>query len=227
MASLAAEQLRAACARVSEELRAGELMGDGELPDLRARLAAAPRASWPRLATAFNADQIDSKLWLIEQLRRLVDPGEHRFVVLGAWYGVLAWLMDRVLPHPPRDVICVDIDEDACAMAGRLLAGVTPRPTVTRADMLALDHAALAAAGPTVFVNTSCEHIADFAAWRERVPAGAWLVVQSNDHVGCHEHVNCVPDVDAFARQVELSQTDYRGTLPLARFRRFMLIGRA
>jgi hypothetical protein len=224
---LEVEAVRAACARISAELGAGELAADGELADLRAILAETPRSAWPRLTVAFNADQIDSKLWLIEKLAGAIDLAEHRVVILGAWYGVLAWLLDRVLPRPPVAVTCIDLDEGACAIARRLLSTVRSRSTVQQADMLALDHAALAAAGPTVFINTSCEHLTDFAGWRARMPPGSHLVVQSNDHLGCSEHVNCVADVDAFARQVHLSHTDYHGTLPLARFRRFMLIGRA
>ena len=88
--------------------------------------------------------------------------------------------------------------------------------------MLHVDYEELSAELPTIFVNTSCEHVADFAGWRQRVPAGARLVLQSNDHWGCSEHVNCVPDVEAFERQSHLSQIDFRGTLQLARFRRFM-----
>jgi hypothetical protein len=224
---IAAEHVRTACVRLSAELRAGDLTASGDLADLRAILAEAPRTAWPRLAVAFNEDQIESKLWLIDQVTRVLDPSEHRVVILGAWYGVLALIMDRVLARPPAEVVCIDLDAAACAMATRLMALVGSRPSVCCADILDLDHAALAVGRPTVFVNTSCEHLTDFDGWRARVPAGARLVLQSNDHVGCSEHVNCAPDVDAFARQARLSQTSYRGTLPLAKFRRFMLIGQA
>lgn len=227
----AASQLRADFGRISAELRAGELTPPSpetaHLEKLCTVLAAAPRAAWPRLATAFNRDQVESKLWLIEHLTRLSDPSELRIVVLGAWYGVLALMMDRVMPRPPVEIMCIDLDEDACRMATRLLATVSICTEVRCADMMGLDHATLGAGRATIFINTSCEHLRDFDGWRARVPPGTRLVLQSNDHVGCSEHVNCVPGVEAFARQARLSETEYRGTLPLEKFQRFMLIGSA
>ena len=148
-------------------------------------------------------------------------------MILGAWFGLLAILLDRLSSSPPAQILCVDIDPDVCALASRLLAVLPTPPAVLCADMMTLDYEALSAAGPTVFVNTSCEHLPDVAGWRDRVPRGAQLVVQSNDNRGCSEHVSCVPDLDAFERQVRLSTIDYKGTLPLKRFRRFMLVGRA
>lgn len=230
------EALRSALARISRELDAGELPVPGAargnlhadgLDALRGILAAAPRSAWPRLAIAFNADQVDSKLWLIENLAKMVDTTGHRVVILGAWYGVLAFMMDQVMPRAPEAFVCIDLDPAACALAKQLLSIVSLRAEVRGADMLQIDYDELSADLPTIFVNTSCEHVADFAGWRQRVPAGARLVLQSNDHWGCSEHVNCVPDVEAFERQSHLSQIDFRGTLQLARFRRFMLIGRA
>jgi len=226
-----AEDLRAGLIRISDELRTGELLpplsSTAHFGALRAVLAAAPRVAWPRLATAFNEDQIDSKLWLVEHLARASDPSGHRVVIVGAWYGVLALIMEHVMSRPPPEVVCIDIDEAACQIASQLLSILSSRPAVQRADMMELDHAALGAGRATLFINTSCEHLPDFAGWRQRVPSGARLVLQSNNHVGCSEHVNCVPSVDAFARQARLSQTDYQGTLRLKKFQRFMLIGRA
>ena len=231
-----ADLLRAGLAEISRQLRAETLdladdrsapHGAAGLGELRAVLAQMPGSAWPRLATAFNDDQVASKLWLIEQLERVTDLAEHRVVILGAWFGVLALLMHRVMPRPPAELVCIDIDPAACELATQLLSLVSPRPEVRLADMMELDHAQLSSGRDTVFINTSCEHLTDFARWRRRVPSGAWLVVQSNNHEGCREHVNCVADLDAFDVQVQLSRTLFRGALPLKQFQRFMLIGHA
>jgi len=194
---------------------------------LRALLREAPPDAWPRLAVSFNADQVDSKLWLLERLAKVVDLTGHRVVILGAWFGLLALMLDRLAPQAPAELVCVDIDPDVCARARQVTSVLRVPPRVLCADMLALDYSALAAGRPTVFVNTSCEHLRRFDEWRASVPAGARLLLQSNDHVGCSEHVNCVPDVESFERQARLSAVEFRGTLPLEKFRRFMLIGTA
>lgn len=231
-----AADLRLELSKISLDLQAGELRrlepaptsnSAGFVTAIREVLAASPKSAWPRLAISFNEDQVESKLWLLEHVSEAVDLSEHRVVILGAWYGLLALMMDRLIPSPPAEVVCIDIDEGVCQRARQLLSVLPVPPAVLRADMMELDYQELSARRPTVFVNTSCEHLPDFPGWRARVPAGARLVLQSNDHVGCPEHVSCVPDLAAFERQARLSAIDYKGTLRLKRFRRFMLVGRA
>jgi hypothetical protein len=227
-----AERLRIGLAEISAELRAGTLRPSAhdashQFPDaLRTVLATIPQAAWPRLSTAINEDQIESKLWLVEHLAQVMDFTGSRVVILGAWYGVLALIMNRLLPAPPAEVQCIDIDAATCSIATRVLSIVSPRPEVVRADMMDLDYAALNAERPTVFINTSSEHLPDFPRWRSRIPTGTRLVLQNNNHLGCSEHVNCVSDVAELEQQAHLSHIDYRGTLPLKHFQRFMLIGR-
>lgn len=194
---------------------------------LRELLREAPADAWPRLAVSFNANQVDSKLWLLEQLARVVDLTAHRVVILGAWFGLLALMLDRLAPRAPAELVCVDIDPSVCARARQVTSVLRVPPRVLCADMLALDYRALAEGRPTIFVNTSCEHLARFDEWRASLPSGTRLLLQSNDHTGCSEHVNCVPDLEAFERQARLSAVAFRGTLPLEKFRRFMLIGTA
>jgi len=227
------EYLRRELSKISAELETGTLRSHSRSSDvqfidaLREALEVAPKAKWRRLAVSFNEDQVESKLWLIEHLPAIGDVSESRIVILGAWFGLLAMMFEQLLDRQPREVYCVDVDEDVCALASRLLSVLRSPPTVLRADMIELDHSALSAGRPTIFVNTSCEHLADFDGWRERVPRGSRVVLQSNNHLGCSEHVNCVPDLAAFDRQARLSDVAYRGTLPLRHFDRFMLMGTA
>jgi hypothetical protein len=229
------DELRHELAAISGELRAGMLLPatfasstHGHFAAaLREALERAPKAAWPRLAVSFNDDQVESKLWLLEHLPAMGDLAGKRVVILGAWFGLLAMLLERLAPHPPRDVICVDVDDAVCELASKLLSVLQNTASVLRADMLDLDYVALSSGQPTIFVNTSCEHLADFRGWRSRVPRHARVVLQSNNHVGCSEHVNCVPDLAAFERQVGLSEVVYRGTLRLRHFTRFMLMGTA
>jgi hypothetical protein len=230
LANPEAERLRIGMADLSAELRAGVLQHssvDGFFDALRDVLEPMPKTAWPRLSVAFNDDQIESKLWLVERLEAMPDLAGSRVMILGAWYGVLAMLMDRLLVQRPAEVQCVDIDDGTCAIAAKVLSILSPPPAVVRADMMELDYAAICAERPTIFINTSCEHLPDFSGWRARIPAGARLVLQNNNHLGCSEHVNCVANLDGLKQQARLSHIDDGGTLPLQRFQRFMIIGRA
>jgi hypothetical protein len=227
------ESLRTALASISNGLRAGSLPSFAPAPHLSALgalcdvLEDMPRSSWPRLATSFNEDQVESKLWLLHSLPEATSLGARRIVVLGAWYGLLAMMLEWLMPQRPLSVCCIDIDEDTCATARRVVSVLPSPPAVRCADMLAIDYQALRGEGQTIFVNTSCEHLTDFDAWRARIPGGTRLVLQSNNHTGCPEHVSCVPDLEAFERQARLAQIDFRGVLALKHFNRFMLIGHA
>lgn len=236
-AMTAVEDLRRGFAKISAELQAGTPLrsetpasATSELPflsTLRDRLAAAPKNAWPRLSISFNEDQVESKLWLLRHLPEAANLADYRIVILGAWYGLLALMLNRLTPKPPADICCIDIDEETCALATHVLSVLPTRPEVREEDMMTIDYAALTRGRPTIFVNTSCEHLADFAGWRARVPSGTRLVLQSNNHRGCSEHVGCVPDLETFESEARLTTVDYRGVLPLKNFKRFMLIGNA
>lgn len=185
----------------------------------------------PFLGPALNKNQIASKMWLAETLLETLGPRLGEIVVLGGWVGALA----AVLLHDRRfaigRVVSVDIDP-ACAPvaealnATHFLGGSFVART---ADMLDLDYAGMPAetdAGPCVIVNTSCEHLPDFAGWYDRIPGGRLLVLQSNDYFACAEHVSSVPDLAAFRGQAPMTEVLFAGERRMRHYTRFMLIGR-
>jgi hypothetical protein len=183
------------------------------------------------LGEALNKNQIACKMWLADALLATAGPRFDNVVVLGGWYGVLG----AVLLHDRRfaigRVVSLDIDPGCAEVAESVNAThVRTGQFVARTgDML--DHvydppSRAAGAPPNLVVNTSCEHLADFGAWYDRVPDGQLLVLQSNDYYACSEHVNCVPDLAAFRAQAPMRETLYAGERTLRRYVRFMLIGR-
>jgi hypothetical protein len=188
-------------------------------------LATLSRQDVPRLGAALNRNQAASKRWLVDTLAASAGATFAHVAVLGGWYGVLA----ATLLHDPRFAIgrveSVDIDP-SCAPVARSLNAThvkDGRFAARTADMLALDYAAL---GADLVVNTSSEHLADFARWYARIPDGQLLVLQSNDYFACAEHVNCVSDLAAFAAQAPMRERLYEGARRMRRYTRFMLIGR-
>lgn len=183
---------------------------------------------------ALNKNQIASKTWLIDELRRVNGRRVGTVYVLGGWYGVLAAMLlnDRRLDID--GVVSVDIDPACAAVAGAVNRShaETARFTALTADMCDLDYRRVeggrhhGAAAPDVIINTSCEHLGRFDDWYARVPDGMFQVLQSNDYFDCDEHVNCVADIEAFKRQAPMSETLYEGEMKRKRYTRFMLIGR-
>ncbi|MEP6655721.1 MAG: class I SAM-dependent methyltransferase [Betaproteobacteria bacterium] len=198
-------------------------------------LAALSRHDEPGIGRALNKNQMGSKMWLADTLLAVVGPNPGRVLILGGWMGVLG----AVLLHDRRftidHIVSIDIDPRCAAVAEAINATHVRqgRFAAQTADMLEMNYGAIpaAAAGPDpgpfdLVINTSCEHLAEFDRWWQRIPDGQLLVLQSNDYYAVAEHVNCVPDLAAFRSQAPLREVMFAGERKLRRYVRFMLIGR-
>ena len=189
------------------------LVVDGEMPD--------------DLWVAFNHKQIGSKRWLIDALAEALPAPAGPVWVLGAWYGVLGAMMLDDTRLTISGVISLDRDPGCAAVAEKLnrrhvANGLFKAVT---ADMTTLDFAAIEPA-PGLVINTSCEHLADVPGWLGSLPAGMPVLLQSNDYVREPDHRSCVPSLQAFIDQAQLSEVVFSGALPTKNYTRFMLIGR-
>jgi hypothetical protein len=200
----------------------GVLEGGAFAGDILATLS---RFQSPRLGAALNPNQMASKRWLADVLHAAAGGRHGRVAILGGWVGALG----AVLLHDRRfaldHVVSIDIDPDCEALARALNATHVERGrfSARTADMHDVDYAKERF---DLVVNTSCEHLPDFARWYARLPAGRLVVLQTNDYVACAEHVNCVPDLAAFAAQAPMRELLFAGERRMRRYTRFMRIGR-
>jgi hypothetical protein len=185
-----------------------------------------PSSVHQRLATALNRDQIPSKLWLIDCLSDVMPLQESHIMVVGGWYGILPLLFRCLHPSWRVRTDLIDVDPAACEVAATLLDSVVENVTIACKNALAFDYREIRQEPRSVVVNTVCEHMSDFVDWFSLLQPGQQIALQSNDHIGCSEHTNCAASLQVFEKQAPLAETHFRGTLPLANFRRFMLIGR-
>lgn len=187
------------------------------------------------LGNALNRRQTASKLWLLDNLFENHGGELGEVHVLGGWYGVLGAL----ILHDPRftsvRITNIDIDPSCAPIAESLNAVNFERGLfgTATADILDIRYDGTKASigdtalpTPDILINTSCEHLEDFATWFDGLPTGLLLVLQSNDYVSEPEHVNCVEDVDAFKAQAPLADILFAGSLEFDKYDRFMLIGR-
>lgn len=183
------------------------------------------------LGVALNRNQMRGKKWLVDQLAATLEakpgPSVDKALILGGWYGILAALFLNDDRLNLRHVTNLDMNPECrpVALSVNRTAVAEGRFDAVTADMLEFDYERAAVPG-TVIVNTSCEHLPDFAAWYDCVPTGSLLVLQSNDYYSLEEHVNCVPDLKAFQQQARLGETLFAGEIELKKCTRFMLIGK-
>ena len=173
---------------------------------------------------AFSNGQVDSKLWLCQELERLNWSSTETHIYAG-WYGVLAFLLlsrdrfkvDRIRSFdvdPSCESIADTINENWVFKSWRFKAHT--EDCNLRVPGLA-----------DLIINTSTEHF-DSMRWFEKIPAGTRVILQGNN-MPHDQHVVHSDSLDNFIQQYPLSNIAYKGQLefvyPDWKFVRYMVIG--
>jgi hypothetical protein len=187
----------------------------------------------------YSHGQIQSKLWLVEELEALnLDLGI--VFLCGGWYASLANIM--FMSQLQLDKIrSFDIDPSCADIAETLnrdyLIDKWKFKAITQ-DIHNIRYAGHSyqiqkddgkkktfCENPDTIINTSCEHIEDFNKWYDSIPESKLVVLQSNDFFELEEHINCVKNIEQFKEQCQMNNLLYSGTIELQKYNRFMLIG--
>ena len=187
----------------------------------------------------FSRGQLQSKLWLVKELNRLdLDLG---IVFLCAgWYATLATMLFESGIKIDR-IRSFDIDDSCYSIAETFNKPWVKdgwRFKATTQDIFDIDfnlHTYLVkradgstcdlTESPNTIINTSCEHIENFANWYAKIPQGKLVILQSNNYYEVEEHVNCSKDIEEFSTIAPMKDLLYSGELELPKYKRFMLIG--
>ena len=172
-----------------------------------------------RTMDAFWSGQLNSKEWLITNLRKHVN----KFVSIdihGGWVGVLASMLFQSDIYI-KNIRSVDIDptcEPIATMMNKKEEMAGKFRAVT-ADMCAIRSDA------DVIINTSCEHITQdqYELWLSGVPYNSLIVLQSNNY-DIEEHVRTANSLEHFVEQSQV-KVQWAGELKLPLYTRYMIIG--
>jgi len=175
-----------------------------------------------RTLESFWKGQVNSKVWLAENLLEFVPVRPLNIVIYGGWNGVLASILFNS-NIAVNSITSVDIDpvcEDIAHTVNKRYEMEGKFSAVT-ADMCEYTSDA------DLVINTSCEHIAQeqYEQWLNNQPDDAVFVLQSNNYFTHDEHVRCAIDLTDFTRMSKLKPY-YRGTLDTPKYERYMIIGK-
>ena len=175
-----------------------------------------------RTLESFWKGQVNSKVWLAENLLEFVPVRPLNIVIHGGWNGVLASILFNSNIAVQR-ITSVDIDpvcEDIANTVNRRYLDDNKFSAVT-ADMC--EHTSDA----DVVINTSCEHITQeqYNKWLSNQPNNATIVLQSNNYFELDEHIRCSSSVDDFIKMSNI-QVFYKGELQTPKYNRYMIIGK-
>ena len=186
----------------------------------------------------FSKGQIESKRWLVNELEKINMELGTVFICAG-WYGSLATFLFESDVKLDK-IRSFDIDESCAGIAEtfnrlKTMDGwkfkastcniinmtyptkhMTYRTNGTGLELIEM---------PNTIINTSCEHITDFAKWYNNIPTGTIVILQSNNFFEIAEHINCHKSISQFSKSAPMSETLFEGELFLPDYTRFMKIG--
>jgi len=191
------------------------------------------------LTDALSWGQLKSKRWLVETLECGHWNLETVFLC-GGWYATLAAMMldanlaIKKIRSFDIDPLCESVAETvnkhhvkddwrfkASTLDIHDLRYDNFRYTTKRSDGSEVELTET----PNTIINTSCEHIENFAEWYAKIPNGKLVVLQSNDYFEVPDHINCSADLDTFSKSAPMSDVKFEGELFLSNYTRFMKIG--
>lgn len=203
----------------------------------RAMLQCQKERPWAygRLIESMNSSQLEGKLWLGTEMKRL-DIQPKKVALLAGWYAhyMTAILIDHL---GAKSVTNFEIDEDAHyigfkfnrrykneekyksmrknVMVKRLLTDVAKRNGDDPYD---------------VVVNTSCEHMYPMWKFREinhEMENAIYVLQSTNQREHCEDHINTVNSPEELIDQARLLDVWFKGAMVLPNtFTRFMVIGK-
>ena len=178
-----------------------------------------------RVLESFWKGQVQSKVWLIEQLKLLPRDtnSAYKIAIYGGWNGVLANLFYNS-GMGIRHITSIDIDPDCEEVASTINKKHEMRGTFRAVTADMCEHTVEDA---DLVVNTSCEHITQeqYDQWLSNQPEDAVIILQSNNFFDCAEHIRCAKDLDEFVYQSDL-YVIRADKLNLPKYDRFMIVGK-
>lgn len=197
----------------------------------------------------FSRGQLQSKLWIIKELKKLnLDLGT--VFLCAGWYATLATMIFESgikvnkIRSFDKDPSCWKIAEtfnkswleDNWKFKASTVDIMefnwtdTPAPsdgtignfyynTNTGSKIIQMKD------NPDTIINTSCEHIENFSEWYNLIPNGKLVILQSNDYFEVEEHINTYNTLVEFSLSSPMTETLFEGELFLPNYTRFMKIG--
>lgn len=187
----------------------------------------------------FSRGQLQSKLWLIKEVKKLnLDLGT--VFLCAGWYGILATMIfeNQIKVDKIRSF---DIDKSTVD-----IAEIFNKPWVieewkfkaTNLDINDIDYNLFKfnvlrknkttcelTESPDTIINTSCEHINNFDNWYSKLPKNKLIILQSNNFIDLEEHVNTYKTIHEFNLKTPMSNVLLCESLKLEKYTRFMKIG--
>jgi hypothetical protein len=184
-----------------------------------------------RVLDSMNRSQLESKLWIIQELIKLeIEP--KRVAILAGWYS--QYIIPLLIEHGVEFIYNFEIDRDAKDISYKFNKRYKDQEKyqchITDIMFKEIWRKEENYGAFDVLINTSCEHMFPMRRFRElnkNLSGNPIYVLQSTNEDKYEDHINCVSGPEELAEQAELINVVYSGTKVLDNgMKRFMVIGK-
>ena len=184
-----------------------------------------------RVLDSMNQSQLESKLWIIQELIKLeIKP--KIVAILAGWYS--QYIIPLLIEHGVEFIYNFEIDRDAKDISYKFNKRYKDQEKyqchITDIMFKEIEGKEKNHGAFDVLINTSCEHMFPMRRFRElnkNLSGNPIYVLQSTNEDKYEDHINCVSGPEELAEQAELTNVVYSGTKVLDNgMKRFMVIGK-
>ena len=184
-----------------------------------------------RVLDSMNQSQLESKLWIIQELIKLeIKP--KIVAILAGWYS--QYIIPLLIEHGVEFIYNFEIDRDAKDISYKFNKRYKDQEKyechITDIMFKEIEGKEKNHGAFDVLINTSCEHMFPMRRFRElnkNLSGNPIYVLQSTNEDKYEDHINCVSGPEELAEQAELTNVVYSGTKVLDNgMNRFMVIGK-
>jgi hypothetical protein len=194
---------------------------------------------------AMSRSQIRSKIWLIEELKK-IKTNYDNVAVMAGWFGQLKPIYDKKLTYLKMRI--VELDKNACKSSDYIFNLSNLENYKVKAINADINNLTLHKNGyewnvenfkegseyiekflPDLIINTSAEHMTE--EWYHQIrfkqlESNPIVAIQSNNMFDGEGHINCVHSIDHMKKKFPMKEILFEGELQLKGYKRVMLIGR-
>lgn len=180
---------------------------------------------------AFSHGQIQSKLWLCENLEPLL-PDDTNVLILGAWYGILNFMMLTRNQKNYNLITGIDKNESSVEVSNKILdAWSLGVRAISKSELKDIDNMENIFGMYDVVINCSCEHMSN--QWYDKVKENQLMCIQTSNVTNddpIWDVTNPNSTIDEFKAKYPMSQILFEGEKIFdyghLRYSRYMLIGK-
>lgn len=177
----------------------------------------------PDFFQSISPNQIKSKIWLCEELGKLVEKKNLSICIAGSWFGFpLIDFLSKKLSIKSIDLF--DKDPFSVGIVNQYIKTFNCPFIINQYNE---DFWKKQKNGYDILINTSSEHMKEDFYKNKIFNDNPLLVIQSCNKRSVSEHVNCVDSVDELIDKNKITKVFYKGEISQQKKgeKRFMVIG--